>query len=168
MDLRQSPRGDGSKQLRQLVSGTAHFLSGRAFRRLYADQLLFGKLRRALLLLLASPGTGGLSQPSRPGLREQLPKAWGTARFNPPVESKKRRSARCPRVAALVQLHPPKPPPRPAGGSHCLKVRKAKREPSARFSFLKRVFYLRPVFCGKTACFSIWGSWSSAWRKKSQ
>jgi hypothetical protein len=25
-----------------------------------------------------------------------------------------------PRVAALVLLHPPKPPPRPAGGSHCL------------------------------------------------
>jgi hypothetical protein len=33
---------------------------------------------------------------------------------------KERRSARCPRVAALVQRHPPKPPPRPAGGSHCL------------------------------------------------
>jgi hypothetical protein len=39
MDLRQS-RGDGSKQLRQFVPGTAHFLLGRrAFRRLYADQL---------------------------------------------------------------------------------------------------------------------------------
>jgi hypothetical protein len=36
------------------------------------------------------------------------------------LELKKRRSSRCPRVAALVQLHPPKPPPRPAGGSHCL------------------------------------------------
>jgi hypothetical protein len=35
MDLRQL-RGDGSKQLRQLVPGTAHFLLSRAFRRLYA------------------------------------------------------------------------------------------------------------------------------------
>jgi hypothetical protein len=45
----------------------------------------------------------------------------GTARFTKPLELKKRsRSARCPRVAALVQLHPLNPPPRPAGGSHCL------------------------------------------------
>jgi hypothetical protein len=46
----------------------------------------------------APPGTGGLSQPSRPG----------TARFTKPLQLKKHRSARCPRVAALVQLHPPK------------------------------------------------------------
>jgi hypothetical protein len=31
-------RGDGSKQLRQLVPGTAHFLLGRTFRRMHADQ----------------------------------------------------------------------------------------------------------------------------------
>jgi hypothetical protein len=30
-----------------------------------------------------------------------------------------------------------------------------KRRPVPRFSFLKRCFLLRPVFCGKTACFSM-------------
>jgi hypothetical protein len=58
MDLRQS-RGDGSKQLRQLVPGTAHFLFGRAFRRLYAAIPLKTKkdARRsnAALLLLPPP-----------------------------------------------------------------------------------------------------------------
>jgi hypothetical protein len=37
--------------------------------------------------------------------------------FSQPLGLKKRPT---PRVAALVQLHPPKPPPRPPGGSHCL------------------------------------------------
>ena len=36
-----------------------------------------------------------------------MPEGLGTARFTKPLKLKKRRSARCPRVAALVQLHPP-------------------------------------------------------------
>jgi hypothetical protein len=43
-----------------------------------------------------------------------------------------------------------------------------KRRPAPRFSFLKRIRTSGLFFCGKTACFSVWGSWSSAWRKKSQ
>jgi hypothetical protein len=83
--------------------------------------VLFGKLRRALLLLLPTPGPVRVAQPSRPGLGAQRPTAWAPrARFTKPLELEKRRSARCPRVAARVQLHPPKPPPWPAGGSHCL------------------------------------------------
>jgi hypothetical protein len=59
----------------------------------------------------APPGKSGPNSaiPARPS----APGAEGldTARFTKPLETKKRRSARCPRVAALVQLHPPKPPP---------------------------------------------------------
>jgi hypothetical protein len=69
------------------------------------------------LCLMANGGLGlGLS------LRTSgtVPEGLGTARFTKPLELKERRSARCPRVAALVRLRPPKPPPRPAGGSHCL------------------------------------------------
>jgi hypothetical protein len=104
--------------------GTAHFLLSRAFRRLYAA--IAGKTKKTreeatAFLLLPPPGTGELTQPSRsvrpPGT---VPGGPGTARFTKALELKKRRSARYPRVAALVQLHPPKPPPRPAGGSHCL------------------------------------------------
>jgi hypothetical protein len=74
------------------------------------------------LLLLALPGTGtGHSSAIPPGqaFRHSGGRP-GPARFSSPLELKKRGSARCPRVAALVQLHPPKPSPRPAGGSHCL------------------------------------------------
>jgi hypothetical protein len=49
--------------------------------------------------------------PARPS--GTVPGGLGTARFTKALELKKRRSARCPRVAALVQLRPPKPPPRP-------------------------------------------------------
>jgi hypothetical protein len=53
------------------------------------------------------PGNSGPDStiPARPSraAREGL----GTARFTKPPELKERRSARCPRVAALVQLHPP-------------------------------------------------------------
>jgi hypothetical protein len=68
----------------------------------------------------APPGTSTRSSaiPARPSRAARG--GLGTARFTKPLEMKKRRSARCPRVAALVQLHPPKPPPRQAGGSHCL------------------------------------------------
>jgi hypothetical protein len=31
-----------------------------------------------------------------------------------------------------------------------------KRRPASRFSFLNRVFYLRPGFCGKRPVFSLW------------
>jgi hypothetical protein len=88
-----------------------------------------GKLKKTreeatAFLLLPPPGnrgTGGVAQPSRPGLGAQRARAWAPrVLLSKPLELKKRRSARCPRVAALVQLHPPKPPPRPAGGSHCL------------------------------------------------
>ena len=74
----------------------------------------------AAFLLLPPPGNRGRSSaiPARPS--GTVPEGLGTARFTKALEMKKRRSARCPRVAALVQLHPPKPPPRPAGGSHCL------------------------------------------------
>jgi hypothetical protein len=70
--------------------------------------------------------SNGFPPPGPPGNRGRssaipatAPEGLGTARFPKPLEMKKRRSARCPRVAALVQRHPPKPPPRPAGGSHC-------------------------------------------------
>jgi hypothetical protein len=57
--------------------------------------------------------------PTRPSVT--VADGLGAARFNTPVKLKKRRSARCPRVAALVHSSTlPKPPPRPAGGSHCL------------------------------------------------
>jgi hypothetical protein len=81
---------------------------------------LFGKPGRVLLLLLPPPRISGANSaiPARPS--GAAPEGLGTARFTKALELKKRRSARCPRVAALVQLHPPKPPPRPAGGSHCL------------------------------------------------
>jgi hypothetical protein len=62
--------------------------------------------------------------PARPSGAAPEGQAWGprVLRFTKPVELKKRRSARFPRVAvaALVQHRPPNPPPRPAGGSHCL------------------------------------------------
>jgi hypothetical protein len=111
MDLRQL-RGVGSKQLRQLVPGTAYFLLSRAFRRLYAESL--GKIKKTreeatAFLLLPPPGTGELTQPSRPGPRSGAAlEGPGTSRFTKPLGLKsKRRSARCPRVVALVQLHPP-------------------------------------------------------------
>ena len=68
----------------------------------------------------APPGNSGPNPaiPARPSAT--VADGLGTARFTKALELKKRRSARCPRVAALVQRHPPKPPPRPAGGSHCL------------------------------------------------
>jgi hypothetical protein len=80
-------------------------------------------LRKAKTCFAPPPAPPGESGPnsaipartSGPG-----PEGPGTARFTKPLEMKKRRSARCSRVAALVQLHPPKPPPRPTGGSHCL------------------------------------------------
>jgi hypothetical protein len=62
-------------------------------------------------LLLALPGTGGVAKPSR-----LAPEGLSTARFSEPVELKKRPT----REWALVQPHPPKPPPRPTSGSHCL------------------------------------------------
>jgi hypothetical protein len=74
-----------------------------------------GKLKKTreeatAFLLLPPPGTNTRSSaiPARPlrAAREGL----GTARFTKPLEMKKRRSARCPRVAALVQLHPPRRP----------------------------------------------------------
>jgi hypothetical protein len=72
--------------------------------------VLFGKLGRVLLLLLPPPGgnRGANSQaiPARPS--GAAPKGLGTSRFTKALEMKKRRSARCPRVAALVQLHPAK------------------------------------------------------------
>jgi hypothetical protein len=54
------------------------------------------------------PGNRG-ANPATPA-RHSAPGAEdpGTARFTKALELKKRRSARCPRVAALVQLHPPK------------------------------------------------------------
>jgi hypothetical protein len=86
-----------------------------------------GKLKKTrgeatAFLLLPPPGTADLTHPSRPGLPGQPREAegLGTARVTKALEMKERRSARCPRVAALVQRQPPKPPPRPAGGSHCL------------------------------------------------
>jgi hypothetical protein len=68
----------------------------------------------------APPGNRGRSSaiPARPSAT--VAEGLGTARFTKPRELKNRRSARCPRVVALVQLHPPKPPPRPPDGSHCL------------------------------------------------
>jgi hypothetical protein len=81
MDLRQL-RGDGSKQLRQLVPGTAHFLLGRTFRRLYAA--IVGKTKKgAWCSSSCPPGTSGRSsaipeRPSAPGGAEGL----GTARFS--------------------------------------------------------------------------------------
>ena len=68
--------------------------------------VLFGKLRRVLLLLLPPPGTGELTQPSQARPSGAAPEGLGTARFTKAVEMKERRSARCPRVAALVQRHP--------------------------------------------------------------
>jgi hypothetical protein len=68
------------------------------------------------------PGNRGRSSviPARP-CSGGAPEGLGTARFSSPLELKKRRSARCPQVAALVQLYPPPTTaPRPAGGSHCL------------------------------------------------
>jgi hypothetical protein len=80
-------------------------------------------LRKARTCFAPPPGPLGnrrrsSATPARPS--GTVPHGLGTARFPSPVELKKRRSARCPRVAALVQIRPPKPPPRPAGGSHCL------------------------------------------------
>jgi hypothetical protein len=43
--------------------------------------VLFGKLRRALLLLLALSGTGGVARPSRPGLLAQCRTAWAPRVF---------------------------------------------------------------------------------------
>jgi hypothetical protein len=61
------------------------------------------------------PGNRGRSspipaRPSAPGAE-----GLGTARCPMPLELKKRPTRR---VWALVQLHPPNPPPRPASGSH--------------------------------------------------
>ena len=113
-----------SKQLRQLVPGTAHFLLGRTFRRLYAA--IVGETKKDARRSNgfpppAPPGNRGRSSaiPARPSAT--VAESLATARFTKALELKKRRSgACCPRVVALVQLHPPKPPPRPPGGSHCL------------------------------------------------
>ena len=48
--------------------------------------VLFGKLRRVLHLLLPPPGTGELTQPSRPGRSGAAPEGLGTARFTKPLE----------------------------------------------------------------------------------
>jgi hypothetical protein len=63
------------------------------------------------------PGNRGRSSaiPVRPS--GAAPEGLGTARFTKALELKKRPTRR---VWALVQLHPPNPPPRPASGSHCL------------------------------------------------
>jgi hypothetical protein len=66
-------------------------------------------------LLLPPPGNTGRSsaipvRPSAPGAE-----GLGAARFTKALESKKRPTRR---LWALVQLHPPNPPPRPASGSH--------------------------------------------------
>jgi hypothetical protein len=50
------------------------------------------------LLLLALPGTGELTQPPQVRPSGAAPEGLGTARFTKPLELKKRRSARCPRV----------------------------------------------------------------------
>jgi hypothetical protein len=81
--------------------------------------VLLGKLLRTCFAPPPGPpGNSGRSsatpaRPSGPGPEGRL----GTARFSTPLELKKRRSAPTSHVWALVQLHPPKPPPRPAGGS---------------------------------------------------
>jgi hypothetical protein len=59
------------------------------------------------LLLLPPPGNSGANlgtpaRPSGPG-----PEGLGTARFTKALELKKRRSARCPRVVALVHSSTP-------------------------------------------------------------
>jgi hypothetical protein len=79
---------------------------------------------------LAPPGKADLTQPSRPGLREkhEAPEGLGTARFTKPLEWKKRPTRR---LWALVQLHPPNPPPRPAAGSRITRG-KHTRNPSSR------------------------------------
>jgi hypothetical protein len=74
-----------------------------------------GKLKKTrkeatAFLLLPRPGKGELTPdiPARPSAA--VAEGLGTARFTKALELKKRRSARrCPRVAALVQLHPSKP-----------------------------------------------------------
>ena len=54
----------------------------------------------------APPGKSGPNSaiPAKPSAT--VAEGLGTARFTKALELKKRRSARCPRVAALVQLHP--------------------------------------------------------------
>jgi hypothetical protein len=91
MDLRWL-RGDGSKQLRQLVPGTAHFLLGRAFRRLYAA--VAGKTKKDARRSNgfpppAPPGNRGRSSaiPARPS--GAAPEGPGTSRFTKPLELKK-------------------------------------------------------------------------------
>jgi hypothetical protein len=71
-------------------------------------------------VLCSFPGNRRRSSAIPAGPSGTVPHGLGIARFTKPLELKKRSSARCPRVAALVQPHPPKPRPRPAGGSHCL------------------------------------------------
>jgi hypothetical protein len=58
----------------------------------------------------APPGKSGPNSAIPAGPSATVAEGLGTARFTKPLELKKRRSARCPRVAALVQRHPPKPP----------------------------------------------------------
>jgi hypothetical protein len=108
-------------------TATAHFLLGRCIPSFARRSAPFGKLRRtAARHVLARPlgnrNRGRSSAiPARPS--GAAPEGLDTARFSSPLELKKRRSALCPRVAALwCSSTPPKPkpPPRPAGGSHCL------------------------------------------------
>jgi hypothetical protein len=68
-------------------------------RRAASPRGLFLKAMSGLSKLLSHPGHG--------------PEGLGIAHFSSPVGLKKRRSARCPRVAALVQLHPPPKKHRP-------------------------------------------------------
>jgi hypothetical protein len=117
-------RGDGPKQLaRQLVGAWDCAFPPRSCIPSFARRNRWeNKKRRAVLLLLPPPGgsTRSSAIPARPP--GTVPGVLGTARFTKPLELKKRRSARCPRVAALVQLHPPPNhrPGQPAGGSHAL------------------------------------------------
>jgi hypothetical protein len=55
----------------------------------------------------APPGDSGRSSVIPARASSAAPEGLGTTRFSHALELKKRRSARCPRVAALVQLHPP-------------------------------------------------------------
>ena len=69
------------------------------------------------MFALALPGTGDLTQTPRAWPSAAAAEGLGTARFTKALEWKKRPTRR---LWALVQLHPPNPPPRPASGSHRL------------------------------------------------
>jgi hypothetical protein len=65
----------------------------------------------ALLLLTPPPRNSGRSSATPPRPSGAATKGQGTARFSSALELTKRPQARVP---ALVQLHPPNPPPRPS------------------------------------------------------